>query len=89
MNPLVSTLILILLALLGARITFNTDRISPGPALLLRTGTHFLFIGFALGPHALGLMTDEAVRQLFPMMALGLGWVGFHFGLQLDRKILR
>lgn len=89
MNPLVSTLILILLALLGARITFNTDRISPGPALLLRTGTHFLFIGFALGPHALGLMTDEAVRQLFPLMALGLGWVGFHFGLQLDRKNLR
>jgi hypothetical protein len=87
-NPLVTTLILILLALLGARFSFSTIRVAMGPRLLLRTGIHFLFIGFVLGPHALDLLSVEAVEQLFPLLALGLGWVGFLFGLQLDRTAL-
>jgi Kef-type K+ transport system membrane component KefB len=49
---------------------------------------HFLVLGFVLGPSALGLLTPEASQQLSPLLALGLGWVGFHFGLQLDRRSL-
>lgn len=89
MDPFVPTLILILLALLGARFSFSTISIPPGPRLVFRTGTHFLFLGLALGPHALGVLTEEAVRQLFPLLGLGLGWIGFLFGLQLDRRSLR
>ncbi len=88
MDPLFATLILILLALLGARFSFSTERVTPGPRLLFRTGTHFLLIGFALGPEGLGLLGHQAIEQLFPFLALGLGWVGFHFGLQLDRRSL-
>ncbi len=88
-DPFVSTLILILLALLGARFSFSSLQVSPGPRLVFRTGTHFLFLGFLLGPHLLGLLTQEAVRQLFPLLGLGLGWIGFLFGLQLDRRNLR
>lgn len=88
MDPLLSTLILILLALLGARISFSSIRVPQGPRLLLRTGVHFLFVGFALGPHGLGLIGTDQVQQLFPLLALGLGWVGFLFGLQLDRSAL-
>jgi hypothetical protein len=89
MNPVVSTLILILLALVGARFSFSALQVPPGPRLVFRTGTHFLLIGFILGPHLLGLLTQEAVRQLFPLLGLGLGWVGFLFGLQLNRRHLR
>jgi sodium/hydrogen exchanger family protein len=89
MNPLVGPLVLILVALLGARLSFSAKRVPPGPRLLLKTGTHFLLIGFALGPVGLGLVTVEATEQLSPFLALGLGWVGFHFGLQLDRAALR
>lgn len=88
MDPLLATLVLILVALLGARVSFSTPRAPAGPRLLLRTGTPFLLVGFALGPVGLGLLPQEATRQLFPMLALGLGWVGFHFGLQLDRQAL-
>jgi hypothetical protein len=49
---------------------------------------HFLFVGFALGPHGLNLIGVDQVQQLFPLLALGLGWVGFLFGLQLDRSAL-
>ncbi len=89
MDPLFATLILILLALLGARFSFSTERVTLGPRLLFRTGIHFLLIGFVLGPVGLGLLGPEATEQLFPFLALGLGWVGFHFGLQLDRQSLR
>ncbi len=88
LDPFVSTLILILLALLGARFSFSTLRVPPGPRLVFRTGTHFLFLGLILGPHVLGLLSQEAVQQLFPLLGLGLGWIGFLFGLQLDRRNL-
>jgi Kef-type K+ transport system membrane component KefB len=88
-DPFVSTLILILLALLGARFSFSTISIPPGPRLVFRTGTHFLFLGLALGPHVLGLLTEEAIHQLFPLLGLGLGWIGFLFGLQLEGRHLR
>lgn len=89
MDPLVGTLVLIFVALLGARFSFSTERVPEGPRLLFRTGTHFLALGFLLGPAGLGLLSVEATAQLSPFLALGLGWVGFHFGLQLDRASLR
>lgn len=89
MDPLLSTLILIFLALVGARFSFSTENIPAGPRLVFRTGTHFVFAGFLLGPSALGLVTGPALEQLFPFLALGLGWIGFLFGLQLERDTLR
>jgi hypothetical protein len=89
MDPFLSTLLLILLALLGARFSFSTESVPLGPRLIFRTGTHFLFLGLVLGPNALGLLTQDAIRQLFPLLGLGLGWIGFLFGLQLDRRNLR
>ena len=89
MSSLLAVLVLIVVALLGARFSFSTKSAPPGPRLLLRTGTHFLLVGFLLGPRGLGLLTVDATQGLFPFLALGLGWVGFHFGLQLDRESLR
>jgi hypothetical protein len=88
MDPFVSTLLLILLALVGARFSFSPAQVPPGPRLVFRTGTHFLLLGFLLGPHVLNFLTQEAVRQLFPLLGIGLGWIGFLFGLQLDRRNL-
>ncbi|HSR42270.1 MAG TPA: hypothetical protein VLL48_08865, partial [Longimicrobiales bacterium] len=89
MDPLLATLVLIVLALLGARFSFSTQRVPAGPRLLFRTGIHFLVLGYLLGPGGLGLLTGEAVGQLQPLVALGLGWVGLLFGMQLDRETLR
>ena len=89
MNPLIATLALILLALLGSRLSFSTQRRGLGPRLLFRTGVHFLGLGFLLGPAVAGLLSPGATVALFPFLALGLGWVGFHFGLQFDLALLR
>lgn len=88
MDTLLAALILIVLALVGARVSFSTEQSGLGPRLLFRTGAHFLLVGFLLGPAGLGLLTPEDTEQLSPLLALGLGWVGFHFGLQLDRRAL-
>ncbi len=88
MDPLVSTLILIALALVGARLSFSSSGKVSGPSLLLQTGAQFLFVGFLLGPEVLGLFPTAAVEDLFPLLALALGWIGFLFGLQLDRSSL-
>lgn len=89
MDPLLASLILVLLALAGARVSFSPERTAAGPRLVLRTGVHFLVLGAFLGPAGLGLFSDEAVTGLSPFLALGLGWMGLHFGLQLDRADLR
>jgi len=88
MNSLLPTLVVIVVALLGARVSFSTSRAPLGPRLALRTGTPFLAVGFALGPGGLGLLTPEAVEGLHPLLTLGIGWVGFQFGLQLDYATL-
>jgi len=88
MDTLLPALVLIVVALFGARVSFSTKQSNLGPQLLFRTGAHFVLVGLALGPSGLGLLTSEATEQLSPLLALGLGWVGFHFGLQLDRRAL-
>ncbi len=87
-DPLVSTLALIVIALLGARFSFSNAPVASGPRLLFRTGIHFLFMGFVLGPSVLGFLDAEAALQLRPLLELGMGWVGLLFGLQLDRRAL-
>lgn len=88
MDPLISTLVLILLALLGANLSFSTKHVPPGPRLLLKTGTHFVLVGFLLGPAGLELVSAESLEQLSPLLVLALGWVGLLFGMQLDRDTL-
>ncbi len=89
MNPLVGVLVLVLLGLLGARFSFAEPRGPLGARLFITTGTYFVFLGFLLGGHVFGLLTREVLGQLYPFLALGLGWIGLLFGLQLDRRQLR
>lgn len=87
LSPLVGVLVLVLLGLLGSRFAFDPERAPIGPRLLLATGSHFLLVGLLLGP-VLGLLTLEVIGQLEALFALGLGWIGLLFGLQLDRAQL-
>ncbi len=85
LSPLVGVLVLVLLGLLGSRLAFDPERAPLGPRLLLTTGSHFLLLGVLLGP-ILGLLTLQVIGQLEALFALGLGWIGLLFGLQLDRE---
>jgi Kef-type K+ transport system membrane component KefB len=88
-NPLVGILVLLLLGLGGARLSLSTWTGNLGPRLLTITGMHMLLVGFVLGSHGVGLLGRDLIGQLDPFLALGLGWIGLLFGLQLDRRHLR
>lgn len=89
MNPLLLVLVLALIGLLGARLTFARRRVPLGPQIFIVVGGPFLFLGFLLGPYVLHVLSEERVDQLIPLLALGLGWIGILFGLQLDYMQLR
>ena len=89
MTPLSVVLILVLVALLGAQLTFSQRHVPLGPQIFIAIGGPFLLLGFALGPHMLEILSRTVVTQLVPLFALGLGWIGVLFGLQLDLDHLR
>ncbi|MGD2215406.1 MAG: cation:proton antiporter [Gemmatimonadales bacterium] len=89
MNPIVVVVLLVLIGLLGAQLTFARRKVPLGPRISIAIGLPFLFVGFALGPHLLEVLSHDIVERLNPMLALGLGWIGLLFGLQLDPGHLR
>ncbi|MCP4546936.1 MAG: hypothetical protein GY835_10775 [bacterium] len=52
-------------------------------------GGEFLFMGWALGSQGMGLLDNQALIALQPLIILGLGWIGLHVGLQFEMPILR
>lgn len=89
MRLLLTVLALALLSLLGSRLGFRSRRASLGIRLLVSAGSQYLLLGFLLGPHGAGLVSEGVTDSLAPFIALGLGWIGLLFGLQFDRQTLR
>ena len=89
MRLLLAVLALALLSLLGSRLGFRSRRASLGIRLFVSAGSHYVLLGFLLGPHGAGLVTEGLTDSLAPFIALGLGWIGLLFGLQFDRQTLR
>lgn len=89
MRLLFAALALVLISLVGSRVAFRSRRASVAARLFFSSGSHFVLVGFLLGPHVAGLVTRELIGKLVPFVALGLGWIGLLFGLQFDRRVLR
>ncbi len=88
MRALLAALVVALLGLLGARLGFRSDRGPVSIRLLLSTGTHFLLIGFLLGPHGADLLRPGLLDAFSPAIVLGLGWIGLMFGMQFDADVM-
>ena len=56
---------------------------------LFLSGTEFLLVGFLAGSRGFNLLPASALDALDPVIHLGLGWAGFIFGLQFDRRMVR
>lgn len=88
MNTLLAVVALALLALVGARFGFQREGAPAGLRLFLASGSHFLVVGYLLGPEATGVLSPEILEALSPLIVLGIGWIGLLFGLQFDRASL-
>lgn len=53
------------------------------------SGLVYIFLGLALGEKGLNVLSSEVLKGLNPLISLGLGWIGFLFGFQLEFKYIR
>lgn len=51
----------------------------------LPSGVEFLALGFAVGPHALGLVERTMIAEFEPIVQVALGWLAFVVGLDFGR----
>lgn len=80
--------LLILIAFLGAR--FITKRKAFSPVnYFFSSGLIYIFLGLSLGRSGFNILSPSVLTGLTPLISLGLGWVGFLFGFQLEAKYLR
>ncbi len=88
LTPVLSLAVLLVLALLAARLGWRSRTTSLGVNLIFAVGTHLLALGVLLGP-VTDILSGEILNGLTPFLALGLGWTGMLIGAQLDRQQLR
>ena len=85
MKAIVAVIVLTALALVGSRRAFVPGK-SPFAVQTFFTGAEFIIIGLLLGSDFLNVIDDATLELLQPFVCVILGWVGFLFGLQFDRR---
>ncbi len=80
--------LLILIAFLGARFITKRKVLSP-INYFFSAGFIYIFLGLSLGRSGFNILSPSILAGLTPLISLGLGWVGFLFGFQLEAKYLR
>jgi hypothetical protein len=85
MKALVAVIVLIALALVGSRRAFVPGK-SPFAVQTFFTGTEFIILGLLFGRDFLNVIDDATLDLLQPFVCVILGWIGFLFGLQFDRR---
>lgn len=89
MTPLLSLILIFLIAYLGSLIYKKFESSSPWISAFVYSGSIHIVIGYLLGPHSTGLLTDKIIGQLNVLVGLVLGWTGFLIGLQAKRSELK
>ncbi len=85
MKALIAVIVLTALALVGSRRAFVSRKL-PFAVQTFFTGAEFIIIGLLLGSDFLNVIDDATLELLRPFVCVILGWVGFLFGLQFDRR---
>ncbi len=89
MKALLGFALLLLIGLFASRPILGRARGGGRAFFLHLAGAEFLLLGALLGPRATGVIDAETIALLDPFLGLGLGYVGFVFGMQFERSALR
>jgi hypothetical protein len=57
-------------------------------AHLITAGLPFVFLGFMAAQPAVGILTPAVLREVGPLLPLGLGWIGFVIGSRFEARSL-
>ncbi len=89
MQAIYAFALLILFAVLGARLVFQGERSFSNTRFFFYSGLFYIFLGLSLGGSGLNILNERVLSGLNPLMALGLGWIGFVFGFQFEKRYLK
>jgi hypothetical protein len=54
---------------------------------VVTAGLPFVFLGVIAHTRAVGILSESVLWELRPLLALGLGWIGFTAGFRFDAKL--
>ncbi|MFQ6070750.1 MAG: hypothetical protein ACE5LC_09560 [Candidatus Aminicenantales bacterium] len=89
MKALLAFGLIVLLAYLGSRFLFRWKKRFLPLGYLFLSGVIYIFLGYFLGKNGLNVLGSRVLEGLKPLISLGLGWVGFLFGFQLEYRNLK
>ena len=81
MRQLLGIALLLAIGLVVSHRWFGTVRSWGAQRFFFLTGEEFLLLGLLLGPRATSLIDQGTLTSLEPFVGLGLGYVGFVFGM--------
>ncbi len=81
--------LLILIAFLGSRFFLKKKKTFLPLRYFFFSGLVYIFLGLILGAKGLNVLSSEVLDGLNPLISLGLGWIGFLFGFQLEIKYIK
>jgi Kef-type K+ transport system membrane component KefB len=89
MTPVLGIIFLFLLAYIGTFV-YQKYHVAAGWArVFFYSGSLNLVVGYLIGPHFFGLLSDVIISKIYFLLGLVLGWAGFLIGLQVRRAELR
>jgi hypothetical protein len=59
-----------------------------GVSQVITAGFPFVLLGIVARTPTIGVLTDDVLAQLNPLLRLGLGWIGFMVGFRFDSRLL-
>ncbi len=86
MTSLLSLILLVLLAYIGAMFIHNIKTSSSIFKGITNSGIVYLLLGYIIGPNALKVLDINVLNDLSLIIAFVLGWAGFIIGLQINAK---
>lgn len=81
--------LLVLIAFLGSQFFFKRKKTYLPLSYFFFSGIVYIFLGLVLGEKGLNVLSSEVLTGLNPLISLGLGWIGFLFGFQLEFRYIR
>jgi len=89
MKFLLSIVIIVVIAVVGSRLTFLNRRLPIGFRNIIFTGIEYIFLGVLLGQMGLNIIDSRALHNLEHLLIFGLSIIGFLFGLQFEFRGLK
>ena len=88
-KTILGILVLLTLAYLGGHAKVRAWEERLGISQMMAAGFPFVVLGMIAHLPAIGILTDDVLLELDPLLHVGLGCIGFVFGFRFDLRTLR